>query len=242
MAIRSKTYAELLERYQRLTGSDLLTTQDEAFANAFIGRNLRWAWESYEWPSVCLVEERTPDANNLISYTQSGETAIGEVFACYRDDPYGNASARQVGYILTADGIQFQADNAYDPTYVYFRKRIPEFSGNAYASGTAYTAGDVVYYATTGDYYTALQSTTGNLPTNASYWERNLIPYELFEYAAQAAYGDWLISNDQAATGMAMRGLAGEALMQEFDKLSRQQGFKPMRRTFYTHGTQQLRQ
>lgn len=242
MAIRSKTYAQLLERYQRLTGSDLLTSEDEAFASAFLGRNLRFGYEAYEWPFACLVEERTPDADNLISFTQSGETPIGEVFACFRDDPFGNVNPRQVGYILTADGIQFQAQNAYDPTYVYFRRRIPEFEGGNYSSGTTYAAGDVAYYATTGDYYTALQSTTGNLPTNTTFWSRNLIPYELFEYAAQAAYGDWLMSNDQAATGMAMRNLADEMLMQEFDKLSRQQGFKPMRRTFYTHATQQLRQ
>lgn len=40
-----------------------------------------------------------------------------------------------------------------------------------YASGTTYAIGDEVYYPTTGYYYTATASTTGNAPTNNSYWE-----------------------------------------------------------------------
>jgi hypothetical protein len=40
----------------------------------------------------------------------------------------------------------------------------------AYAAGTTYALGDEVYYPTTGAYYTALGATTGNVPTNATYW------------------------------------------------------------------------
>lgn len=42
---------------------------------------------------------------------------------------------------------------------------------DAYSAGTAYSTGDEVYYSTTGKYYSALQSSTGNAPTNATYWE-----------------------------------------------------------------------
>ena len=37
-----------------------------------------------------------------------------------------------------------------------------------YASGTAYVLNDVVYY--NGSAYIAKQSTTGNVPTNGTYW------------------------------------------------------------------------
>jgi hypothetical protein len=40
----------------------------------------------------------------------------------------------------------------------------------AYASGTTYAQSDEVYYPTTGLYYTAIGATTGNVPTNATYW------------------------------------------------------------------------
>ena len=41
-----------------------------------------------------------------------------------------------------------------------------------YASGTAYVKNDVVYYATNGNAYIAKQGTTGNAPTNATYWNQ----------------------------------------------------------------------
>ena len=58
---------------------------------------------------------------------------------------------------------------------------------DAYDAATAYATGDEVYYATTGYYYTALQSTTGNAPTNATYWERTT---ELDAYIALAQTGE----------------------------------------------------
>jgi len=41
-----------------------------------------------------------------------------------------------------------------------------------YASGTAYVKNDVVYYSTNGNAYIAKQGTTGNAPTNATYWNQ----------------------------------------------------------------------
>ena len=41
-----------------------------------------------------------------------------------------------------------------------------------YAGGTAYAKNDVVYYATNGNAYIAKQATTGNAPTNATYWSQ----------------------------------------------------------------------
>ena len=41
-----------------------------------------------------------------------------------------------------------------------------------YAGGTAYAKNDVVYYATNGNAYIAKQATTGNAPTNGTYWSQ----------------------------------------------------------------------
>ena len=41
-----------------------------------------------------------------------------------------------------------------------------------YAGGTAYAKNDVVYYATNGNAYIAKQTTTGNAPTNGTYWSQ----------------------------------------------------------------------
>lgn len=62
---------------------------------------------------------------------------------------------------------------------------------DAYASGTAYATDAEVYYSTTGKYYAALQSTTGNAPTNTTYWEEitDLDAYILLEQTDQEAIG-----------------------------------------------------
>jgi|TARA_B100000035_G_scaffold310920_1_gene319571 hypothetical protein len=41
-----------------------------------------------------------------------------------------------------------------------------------YASGTQYVKNDVVYYSTNGNAYIAKQTTTGNAPTNGTYWSQ----------------------------------------------------------------------
>ena len=41
-----------------------------------------------------------------------------------------------------------------------------------YASGTQYVKNDVVFYATNGNAYIAKQNTTGNAPTNGTYWSQ----------------------------------------------------------------------
>lgn len=201
---RTRTYADLLERYRTLCGVDDLSTAEEALAQSYFGRNLRFAWDTEKWPSVCQVEGRTANASNVIEYEQAGETEIGDVFACYDANPLSSTGANEVPYALTADGILLTGVTIYDPTYVYFRERCPT-------------------------------------PASAA-WAATTIPYELFEYVAQASYADWLTSNEQAATGMAMRNMADEALLHELDKLARQQRFLPPTRTFYTHGTEQSRQ
>ena len=41
-----------------------------------------------------------------------------------------------------------------------------------YDGSTAYSKNDVVYYSTNGNAYIAKQATTGNVPTNATYWSQ----------------------------------------------------------------------
>lgn len=125
----TKTYSEFLDRYQRLCGIDTLSDDEKEFALQFFNRNLRFIWQQYEWPFTCLVEERTPDTDNIIEWDQAGETVIGEVLECWRDDPFGNSLPRAVPFYLTADGIQFTEGAAYDPTYVWFRERLTECTG-----------------------------------------------------------------------------------------------------------------
>ena len=78
-----------------------------------------------------------------------------------------------------------------------------------YASGTAYVKNDVVYYSTNGNAYIAKQATTGNAPTNATYWNQ----------FAQGSGGIWNAGLSLGSAGQAVKvNAAGNAL--EFGTIS----------------------
>jgi hypothetical protein len=63
-----------------------------------------------------------------------------------------------------------------------------------YAAGTAYALDDEIYYPTTDAYYRALGPTTGNAPTNATYWEEattDLERYVAWEQTGETAVGEF---------------------------------------------------
>ena len=78
-----------------------------------------------------------------------------------------------------------------------------------YASGTAYVKNDVVYYSTNGNAYIAKQATTGNAPTNATYWNQ----------FAQGSGGIWNAGLSLGSAGQSVKvNAAGNAL--EFGTIS----------------------
>lgn len=240
MAYRTETYARFLDRYQQLAGIVTMDATQIATAQQFFNRNMRKAWEAYEWPWSLEMDERTATAG-LIAWEQSGETPIAEVFGVYTDNPYTATNWSAVSYTLTADGVMLIGPNAPTTAYVHYRIRVPLYSGAAYDNSTAYTAGTQIYYATTGDFYVAIASTTGNLPTDATKWTRLTVPYDIFEYVCAASAGDLLYGNGQDERAIARRETAKqELLFDAIEKYSRQQAFTIPRSTFKTHGSQSL--
>jgi hypothetical protein len=240
MAYRTETYARFLDRYQQLAGIVTMDATQTATAQQFFNRNMRKAWESYEWPWSLVMEARTP-SSGIIAWEQSSETPIAEVFGVYTDNPFTASNWSPVSYTLTVDGIQLVGPNA--PTgdvYVHYRSRVPLYTGAAYSGATSYAVGDQVYYATTGDFYIAIATTTGNAPTDATKWTRLTVPYDLFEYVTAASAGDILLANGQNDRGFAMRADAKELLFDAIEKYSRQQAYTLPRSPFKTHGSQSL--
>ena len=84
-------------------------------------------WEWADWPELMRVESRTVEGNDttgyFIPYEQSGQTAMGEVFAVYRDNPSTHVAPREIGYTLLGDNIRFPEDTDL-PTSVYVRYRV----------------------------------------------------------------------------------------------------------------------
>jgi len=84
-------------------------------------------WEWADWPELMRVESRTVEGNDttgyFIPYEQVGQTAMGEVFAVYRDNPATHVAPREIGYTLLGDNIRFPEDTDL-PTSVYVRYRV----------------------------------------------------------------------------------------------------------------------
>lgn len=229
--MRAITYERILQRLCGLIGiaRDDLQTDEAELLNSHINRALSSIWNMTVWPQVVAIEERTPVAG-LISFAQSGETVIDAVFAVYDYDPYGSTRATALPYAITDGGIQLTGTRltSTDEVFVYFRKRCPDLTGSDYATGTAYVADGQAYYPTTGDYYRAKQSTTGNAPTNTTYWERLEVPYDFADFLVHSAYADWLRTEGQNERAiMQANNSAERELAEELDKLERQQGLLP---------------
>jgi len=78
-----------------------------------------------------------------------------------------------------------------------------------YASGTAYVKNDVVYYSTNGNAYIAKQSTTGNAPTNTTYWNQ----------FAQGSGGIWNAGLSLGSAGQVVKVNSGASAL-EFGTVS----------------------
>ena len=132
MSTRTATYASWLTRLESLLGIEqgTMQTDEAAAALGFFNAAIRRAWDANYWIDNCLIEERTPDANLVIEWTQAGETEIAEVFEVYKTNPYATTLPGRVGYTLTRDGIQLVGPTEADPVWVYFRERCPTYTAS----------------------------------------------------------------------------------------------------------------
>ena len=112
-----------------------------------------------------------------------------------------NASAALVADAVVNDFEYTQDLSTVDKTIsgaINENKSVIGYSYDAYDDTTAYSTGDLCIYNNT--LYKAKQATTGNLPTNTTYWEETSIADEINELKSNSEYhvGDTLnISNLQ---------------------------------------------
>jgi hypothetical protein len=138
------------------------------------------------------------DFLRTISFQQDGETEIGAVDLqnCIFDtDPrvYRFAALVQ-DVILYNDGILVAADEAPARPWVWFRPPPAEFSLTEWSGATNYAIGDLCYYASSGESYKALQSSTNKNPySETSYWKPVDFPAFLKKFVRHGAHADYLL-------------------------------------------------
>lgn len=186
--MKAVTYKSLRDGVISRMGLDAsltpLTSQSAALAE-YLQSALDSMWDFYPWPDVTLTEQRTP-ATHTIDAEQPGETVIGEFLEIYDNNPDDDSQpSNNLPYTSTGTAAVLSSDfHVPDaPVWVRFRVPAPVFTSAVYSAVTAYAPGDVVYHESTGDCYLCTAASTGNAPTNSSFWRRQLIPAYLGEPA-----------------------------------------------------------
>jgi hypothetical protein len=221
--MRTVTFKSVWERVLRLVGIDpataALSADREEFFADLINERVAEAWEYTFWPELCVSEERTPDADEVIGYDQADEIALGEVMGVWTKDPDRySATARELAFLMTADGIQLTDENETIPSTVWvkYRRRPNRFTKAAFSGTGSYSVGDLVYYGS--DCYQAA------LVDGSEVWLKVSFPYFLANAVAHGAAADYLRQDGQRERADIEDGLAGRLLEDAAAKAGAQQG------------------
>lgn len=158
------------------------------------------------------------DVPRTIALEQAGETVIGDVIGITDADPYGTTAAVELAYTLIGDEIRVERGTG-DSVWVRFTTPAPEFTSEEWVTATQYAAGDLVYYATTGECYKALRDNSSVQPEgNAADWELVEFPKILAEHVKAGAVADALREDENFTKANAMEARAEDALDAAFDR------------------------
>jgi hypothetical protein len=138
--MRTVTLQSILLRAWQRVGNDASTIDAipsgaKTMMTAAANERIADCWEWADWPELMRVEERTVEGDEtngyFIPYEQSGQTAMGEVFAVLRDNPATHVAPRAIGYTLLGDNVRFpQSTDLPDTVWVNFRVRPDEYSAS----------------------------------------------------------------------------------------------------------------
>jgi hypothetical protein len=155
------------------------------------------AWDSRASATYAVSTNNDAEIPYIL-FDQDNLSPIGEIMAIWDADPTSGVYARKVRYLLNEDRVLLiDATSETGNVWVQFLLPQPRFTTDEYSAGAAYSAGDVVYYNTTGDCYVARKATTGNLPSDSEYWRRYRIPSFLADYLKWYALAETLSEDGQ---------------------------------------------
>lgn len=233
--MRTVTFKSVIEGTAMLGGvspSDPVYTQIAPELAHHITTAYRLAWDLYDWPeTLCYIADTieshpTATSAKYLPWT-NGDRDIKTLFGVSKYDPRVKEHPEPItGYRLGPDGFYFP-ETTETAVWLEYREPAPRFTSTAYAAGTAYVTGDLVYYSTTGECYRAKQSTTGNAPTNTTYWLKLDFMALLDEAVKAAAHAARTRAEGREQTAAFIQSVVEDHLENEIDLLDQQsQRFK----------------
>jgi len=189
-----------------------------------------WDWDW--WPELMVCEQRTLSTAETTSvryapWVATGKTTIGTVKNVYRRHPLYSRAPDRLPHIINADGVVLN-DLAPDDVWIMFRKRVPMFTAQDYASTTNYAVDDLCYYESkiypAGECYICIQAGTGETPPSSTeYWTKIDFPAWLKSYVIQGVYADCLDDEDQETARWKAGQKAEELIIRTADTIMGQQ-------------------
>lgn len=173
-----------------------------------------------------------------ISFTQTGKTEIGQVYKITSADPREKLNYDTVEFTQKDDQVivNYPRQNSY---WVEFRQRAPIIKAEKWSASVTYSAGDQVYYTssgqTGGDFYDALSSNTNSAPSSVNAnWAKVNVPYIFGPYLEHSIAADILLIDEKLEfAGIQMRA-KDRALEAEMMRAKNQSGdaFTPRFKTY----------
>lgn len=187
--MRTIDYQTILEATSNICALDQDNISNDEFRilRSFHSDRLHTAWEFEFWPEVLRTQKRYFRALWVAAtaYTAGTTTSATEV--------YYPSSGKYYQAIKNSTG-EAPADSSDDTNTAYWADAKSNYSANEYVAATAYAAGDQVYYAITDRYYQCHTASTGNLPSDTSYWGvlTEFDRYVGYEQTGETALGEVL--------------------------------------------------
>jgi len=155
--------------YSMEVGASGLDVDAERQLRVAINTHLQMLWPKGKWPGITRCEQREFRATY-----GSGTTYQAGTFVFFPQTMAYYQAVRSGGF-----SGQAPADSSDVLNSAYWASAATSFSGNDYSASVAYVAGDIIYYPTTDLYYQCHTASTGNVPTNTTYWGA-LVPFDVY--------------------------------------------------------------
>jgi len=168
-----------------------------------------------------------------VAYEQTGQTVIESVESVSARNP--RTSQQYPGYLsftLTNLGV-LVSEVAGNQVWVQFRKPAPQFTTTAWSSATTYSAGQLVYVASTGEAYKSLQGSNldQDPTTETAYWEKVDFPAKFKRAIVLWVQGDLLDEDQQTSRALVKYEKALESVQNLEDEEFEQNGQVDLPRT-----------
>lgn len=133
--MQQKTYSSLLSLVKALAGVNEFTSDEETYIVDFTNRRAQEAYDSSEYWTRYLVagESRTVSSDQVVSFTETGKTSIGDFLRIHRTQPFLRNSAVEYEFFVDANGAHIinMGGSTASSAFVTYKKRLDEITATS---------------------------------------------------------------------------------------------------------------